>query len=41
MTTYRVVLVHLDPIASDEGGLASGVDHQQESVQQPEGERGH
>lgn len=41
MTAYRVVLVRLDSIASDEGGLAGGVDHQQETVQQPEGDRGH
>lgn len=39
-TTYRVVLVRLDSVASDEGGLAGGVDHQQETVQQPEGDCG-
>lgn len=38
--TYWVILVHLDAVASDEGGFISGVHQQQESVQQPEGKSG-
>lgn len=30
--TYRVILVHLDPVASDEGGFSGGVHQQQQTV---------
>lgn len=38
--TYRVVLVHLDAVASDEGGFTGGVHQQQQSVQPPERKSG-
>lgn len=38
--TYRVILVHLDAVASDEGRFPRGVHQQQQSVGQPEGQSG-
>ncbi len=37
--TYRVILVLLDAVTSDEGGFVGGVDQQQQSVRQPERQR--
>lgn len=37
---YRVVLVRLDAVASDEGGFTGGVHQEQQSVGYPEGQSG-